>query len=426
MPPLRSVLALAVPVCLLLACAQEALPESLEPEPMEQATAPVAPSFEGLAGHFLQDDAAVSASRRELDQAAAELTRRLSTHGDADPARVKALLEEHVTARLSGWYTKDLEQDLPVDAERIRRQAIAWEAFRLERYVSSGVFPKTYFGYFDMAWDTAEHERSLRDTTVCTRRVINAWQAEQGRPLRVTDAEIAVTFVSEGGALLLTTQQHRMDRLHPVLDVGLDDIASGLGDYQGLLGRLDEGCATDLRGTVVTTEPGMQPVDATDRLAAPKGEWAWLVRDATFREGIVGTALMWIWEKEIAARKLAASGRGALHERDPAGQFVAGSLVYNSGILHAESTHRSLLRFETGQRVYSDSERNAHRRPRLNLLPPSGLLAEMLADGHYREQPTSWLAVYHVLQRYGAWEGLRRFSDVFDEGGMFHGDPVGG
>ena len=156
-----------------------------------------------------------------------------------------------------------------------------------------------------------------------------------------------------------------------------------------------------------------------ERITSPGGIEAWLVRDATFREGIVGTALMWILEKEIAARKLAADGRGALHERGPAEQFVAGSLVYNSGILHAESTHRSLLRFETGQRVYDDSEKNAHRRPRLNLLPPSGLLAEMLAHGHYREQNTSWLAVYHVLQRYGAWEGLSRFSDVFEEGGMF-------
>ncbi len=423
MSPLRPVLVVTVPLCLLLACPSGA-PEAEPVEPTQIAIVTEPPAipqdFGSLAGHFVRDGAEVAALEGELERVALDLAERLAAHGTADPDRVREILGEQVNNRLSSWVAKDHEQALPADAERIRRQAIEWEAFRLESYVSSGVFPKTYFGFFDQAWDTAEHERTLRDTTVCTREVINAWQAERDLPLRVTDAEIAVTFIAEGGALLLTTQQRRMDELHPVMDVGLDDIASGLGDYQGLLDQLDQGCGTDLRGTVVYTKSEEPPAGATGRLVAPKGQWAWLVRDATFREGIVGTALMWIWEKEIAARKLTAEGRDPLHQRGLDEQFVVGSLVYNSGILHAENTTRSLLRFQTGQRVYDDSEKNAHRRPRLNLLPPSGLLGEMLADGHYRGQPTSWLAVYHVLQRYGAWEGLRRFSDTFDEAGMFH------
>lgn len=428
MPPLRPLLALAGPCLLIAAClaAEVADPPPELPAPEAEVQPPPPPAdLEEALGHFVDDPAEVGALQAELAAEAVALAQRLSSHGDADPQRVASILEQQVEARLFTWVAKDRHQPLPVDADRIRRQAIQWESWRLERYVSSGVFPKTYFGFFDEAWDTAVHERTVRETVACTRRVTNAWQAEQGSPLRVTDAEIAVTFVAEGGALLLSTHQAHMDDLHPVLDVGLDDLASGLGDYQGLLERLDQGCETDLAGTVVYTEPGVQPPGTNDRLMAPEGQWAWLVRNASFREGIVGTALMWIWEKDIAARKLVAAGRDPMHERPLDQQFVIGSLVYNSGIVHAESTAQGILRFDTGARLYDNSENNAHRRPRLNLLPPSGLLAEILDQGAYRRQPTSWLAAYHVLQRYGAWEGLRKFSDVFDEAGMYRAEDAG-
>jgi hypothetical protein len=420
MPPLRPLLALAGPCLLLIAClstgAEE--PTAPPPEPPPPVEQPPPEDLEGAMAHFLDDPAVVASLQAELDAEAEALAQRLAAHGPADPARVASLLEQQVEARLFDWVAKDRSQPLPVDAERIRRQAIQWESWRLERYVSAGVFPKTYFGFFDRAWDTARHEETMLETVGCTRRIINAWQEERERPVRVTDAEIAVTFIAEGGALLLTSQQAHMDDLHPVFDVGLDDIASGLGEYGGLLDRLDGSCGTELRGTVALTEPGERPAGATQRLMAPAGHDAWLVRNATFREGIVGTALMWIWEKEIAARKLVAADREPMHSRPLDQQFVIGSLVYNSGIVHAESTAQSILRFETGARLHRDSENNAHRRPRLNLLPPGQLLAEILDAGAYRRQPTSWLASYHVLQRYGAWEGLRLFADVFDEGGM--------
>ena len=425
MPPLRPLLALAGPALLLVAC----LAAQVEDPPSEIAPAVGAPpppppppenTAEALT-RFVDDPAVVAALLAELDIEAAGLAERLAAHGPADPDRVRSILEQQVEARLLGWVAMDQQGGFAVDAARIRRQAIQWEAWRLERYVSSGVFPKTYFGFFDEAWDTAPHERGMRETVGCTRRIINAWQQERGRQVRVTDAEIAVTFIAEGGALMLTTQQAHMNDLHPVLDVGLDDIASGLGDYDGLLAELDAGCGTDLAGTVVTTADDVAPAGATGRLMAPKGEWAWLVRNATFREGIVGTALMWIWEKEIAARKLLAADRDPMEGRPADQQFVIGSLVYNSGLVHAEGTAQDILRFHTGQRLYSNSENNAHRRPRLNLLPPAGLLEEFLSVGAYREQPTSWLAAYHVLQRYGAWEGLRLFSETFDEFGMYRG-----
>ena len=41
--------------------------------------------------------------------------------------------------------------------------------------------------------------------------------------------------------------------------------------------------------------------------------------------------------------------------------------------------------------------------------------------GPLPHQPTSWNAVYHILQRYGAWVALTRFSDHFTETGDVKG-----
>jgi len=48
--------------------------------------------------------------------------------------------------------------DLPgfiLSQDQIRRTVIGYESFKLEKYVKSGVFPKRYFGYFDLQYDTA-------------------------------------------------------------------------------------------------------------------------------------------------------------------------------------------------------------------------------------------------------------------------------
>ena len=65
------------------------------------------------------------------------------------------------------------------------------------------------------------------------------------------------------------------------------------------------------------------------------------------------------------------------------------------------------------------SDRNAARRPRLNVLKAADALEELTAGGDYRDQGTSWLARYHILQRYGAYVALMRFTDVFDKAGNF-------
>lgn len=369
--------------------------------------------------HYVDDDTATHLLQR-LDAEAETTAGELSRVGAAPAQHVRLILYKRVAENLAAKVVSDeLGPPLPMSEDQLARTVIDYEGFKLRSYVTSGVSPKRWFGYFDLKHDTAQREWDLRQTVRCSTEAINAWAEDKGRPLRVDEAEIALTFIAEGGAILLREDQDRMDKLHPVFDVGLDDVAKGTADLGGLLERLDAACGTDVGGLVVYTEPGMQPVHNLGRLSSHDGQWGWLVRYATFEEGIVGTALMWAWEKEIAARKLAADGGGDLYTRDRTDQFIIGSLVYNSGILHSASTHRRIRDFSAGDYLYERSEANAHRRPRLNLDRPPVLLAELFRGASYRDQWTSWMAVYHVLQRYGAWEALRRYTDVFDEHGRF-------
>lgn len=351
------------------------------------------------------------------DAEAVALQQALATVG---PAPLEAVRERYFAEIV----TNLAEKQPPLAVETLRRTVLGFEAFRLRTYVTSGVFPKRYFGYFDRLGDTAEAEGRLARTATCAADVVNHNQQAAGSPLRVRPDEIAVTFVAEGGALVLREDQDRMDRLHPITDVGLDDVASGNRDLPGLIRELDAACGTRLQDIVVyTAAGGPPPPGAISRGnvvgSTPQDQWAWIVRLMTLEEGVAGTAFMWIWEKQIAERDLVAKGAAPLSARDPRDQFVVGSLVYNSGLIHAAATQRSLREFTTGAWLFDRSERNREIRPTLNLLAPPAQLAELLGGAAIRDQPTSWVAVYHVLQRYGAWEALHRFTDVFDADGRF-------
>jgi hypothetical protein len=341
----------------------------------------------------------------QLDLRATEVAARLA----ADPAAVRAVLEERIRTRLGRWPGEPTPED-------VERKLVDFEAERLERYVSSGVFPKVYFGYLDTRGDTERWEWGLREQVQCVRKALNAAVAD----IVVTDQDLVVTFLAEGGALMLDSPTSPRDGLHPVIDVGLDDIARGTGDLSNLVVAVDGACGTHLGDMVQHTPAGSEPpMGAVGRLVPQEGHEAWLMRWADLADAVAGTGVMWVWEARIADRKLAAEGRVRWSERDPAARFIAGSLVYNSGILHAESTHRSIREFRTGSYLFERSERNAARRPRLNLLAPEPLLAELLDTKRYRPQWTSWVAVYHVLQRYGAWTALRDHTDWFDGQGNF-------
>ena len=78
---------------------------------------------------------------------------------------ISEVLERQVRRRLEGYPSELLTP------ERVRRDIVDYEAFKLQTYVTSGVTPKRYFGYLDGELDTAEEERVLRST----RRWEPAW-----------------------------------------------------------------------------------------------------------------------------------------------------------------------------------------------------------------------------------------------------------
>ncbi len=323
---------------------------------------------------------------------------------------------------------------LTMSAAEIERTVIDFEGFKLARYVTSGVFPKRYFGYFDGKYDTAAYERRLRTATERASAAINAYQKARHNPLRVTAIEIAVTFIAEGGALFLRERQDLLEALHPVLHVGLDDLASGFATLPGLQDQVDRALGTQLgnlvgwapAGALQLPEPSTVPkaVRWLKHANGAAGPNAYLRRLMTFEEAIAGTALMYLWEKEIAARKVATLGERPLHERPLDEQFILSSLVYNSGNLHTPARWAMIRAFSAGPWLAATSERNAQTRWRLNVAEPKTALAHLREGLSYPEQPTAWLAAYHVLQRYGAFVALRSFTDVFDAQGAFA--PVAG
>ena len=99
-------------------------------------------------------------------------------HFVPDPATADALVarvrrEEAALAEgtgLSGFIVSNLADkrlsealagvDFELTTDEIDRTIIGYETFKLSAYVSSGVFPKRYFGYLDNRWDTAEREQA--------------------------------------------------------------------------------------------------------------------------------------------------------------------------------------------------------------------------------------------------------------------------
>jgi hypothetical protein len=332
----------------------------------------------------------------DLAKAATALQARVS--------KVETCSTRDVSQLLSRLVAENLEQKhamhFPLDAARIRRQVIGAEAFKVETFVSTGVFPKRYFGYLDEQWDTADAERRLKVAARKAAHACNRWLENVKAPFRVTEQELVVTFLAEGGAVVLREKQHELDSIHPVQGIGLDDIAHGFVDLAPLVTLLDEEVGTHLGEIVVW-----------------KDDKPSLSRNFVFEEAIAGTAAMWVWEKQIAEKKLLAGGRASLATRPLDEQFVITSLVYNSGILFEEKTIGRIRALDTGAYMAELSEANKSKRWPLPVLVPRASLALLLGGGAFPAQLTSWSTVYHVLQRYGGSVGLTRFTDAFDEHG---------
>jgi hypothetical protein len=286
--------------------------------------------------------------------------------------------------------------------DELLQHAVRYERFRVETFLSAGISPKRYFGFFDEQGDTAAHERVLRQTIIEAVRIINEYARTKKLRVRVTEKEIAVTFLAEGGALLLTERQSYLERVHPVRGIGLDSFREGFEAHKELVATLDAQLGTRL-----------------GKLTWDIGGWSVLLRPMTFREAVLGTAVMYLFEKELTAKLRAGQSLPALATLDLDRQFVVTSLVYNSGLLFSDERIEQMIHRETGLYLAEVNKLNRGKRPELDVPPAFEPARWLLTREPLPQQLTSWNAVYHVMQRYGAWVALAQFSTVFDAEGRF-------
>jgi len=289
---------------------------------------------------------------------------------------------------------------IPLD---MKSRAIDFERFRVATTISSGVVPKRYFGFVDELGDTAAYETALRETIQASLDVL----APRAR-VPVSEMELAVTFLAEGGALLLSDPDLDRERIHPVTGIGLDDYRAVFESRRATVEAIDRRLGTQLGSLVLHVGPL--------RL---------LRRPLTFREAVAATAILYVEEKERTAALFEARDHRALASLPLDEQFVTTSLVYNSGILFSAERVRQILAFDTADSLVAVDAANHGRRPALPVWSRAEAERRLSAGAALPTQLTSWSAVYHVLQRYGAWVALQRFSDAFTSEGRFRASTDG-
>jgi hypothetical protein len=353
------------------------------------------------------DEAGATIESVAVDEAAAAATRTaLSAHVQALPNAAWAPGYCRAVADNFARKLASRREGVSFDAEALIRTGLDYEAFRIAAFRNSGVAPKLYFGFLDGRGVTADYEKTLLRVSARAADLLNAYAEKNKIDVRVTAKEIAVTQMSEGGALLLTKNFANVNNVRPVGGVGLDDYRIGFPRFPGLAEEIDRVFGAHIAG--MKGGIGVEIVGG-DRM--------------TFVETILGTAVMYLYEKDLAEQKLRADNRPSLRAAPLDEQFVVASLVYNSGILFADERAKQILAFDTAAYLRDISERSAPKRPRLPVLSAAEADAWLAEGKALPEQPTSWNAVYHVLQRYGAWVALARFSSAFAEDGSVRGAP---
>ena len=359
-------------------------------------------------------------ARRYADKAVAAAARRLATKVSRPPSVLRTALDVQIARNLTDKLAKGApEQPFALTLEAAQRQVVDYELFKASVFVRSGVFPKRYFGYIDEHWDTAARERLMRKTVIGAVEVANEVLSKRKADVRITELEVVVTFIAEGGALLLTNAQVDVENIHPVLGVGLDDIAPGFAREATLVEALDRRLGTGLAELVDQGRPVGQRGSTELRGPPAQRLGPRLRRFMTFPEAIAGTVVMWVYEKERAARLLWRAERRRLGRLSAVDQFIFGSLVYNSGLVFSSRRVDMIRTFSTARYLAGVSQKNAQRRWLLPVGVPTANSRWIEVERRYPDQPTSWSAVYHILQRYGAYEAIRRFTAVFDEGGRY-------
>lgn len=421
-------LSLAVLIVLVAAGASAAAPPATDPEASSQAR------LRRVLARFLPDEASIGSVASGIETEIGGLPAGYFAHpAGVSEVAVRDLLRRNIIANLeekAALASAAGAASYPLDAGEILSTVAGYEVFKLEVFLRSGVFPKRYFGCFDGKWDTAEYEIRLLRRAHEVVVAVNEYQSLHRRPTRMTDIELLVTYLSEGGVLLFTRDQKLLepgagDAIDLYYHLGCDNIGAALSRYPELTRFLDERFSTSLASRV--TRPGV----------GETGEaYTGIARGVDFMTSISAAAIMYLYEKDIAAAKLAAEGakgvgtggwpRFELMPFSLDEQFIISSLVFNTGILFSWETVLKIHRLETLDYLHHVSAKataatGSKARPALPV--PSSreeALREVLASG-YPVQPTSWQGGYHVLQRYGAFVALQRFSTAFDAQGRWAG-----
>ncbi|MFH1680308.1 MAG: hypothetical protein ABIH26_06640, partial [Candidatus Eisenbacteria bacterium] len=296
-------------------------------------------------------DPLLAACEERIGRGAAEI----AVLAGADAAAVGEVLRREILANLKEKI--DLRGaglgDFPLNHQEILTTVVGYEVFKMRSYLSSGVFPKRYFGYVDRKWDTAEKEDVFLVLVRDAVAAINGHQEEKGRRVRLSDIEVLVTYLSEGGALFFREERHLIEEEEPgridlAFHLGCDNAGVAIERYEDLVRRLDRRFGTRLSGSARREWRG----ETGDRAVG-------IGRRVGFRESIVATAVMYLYEKEIAAEKFSRRKTSG----DPNGwtedhlmalplseQFVVSSLVFNTGILFSRDWVESIREFRTIRR----------------------------------------------------------------------------
>ncbi len=307
-------------------------------------------------------------------------------------------------------------EGVPFTAPILISTGVEFEAFRVTSFRNSGVAPKRYFGYLDERGRAAAFETKLKAVAARVAPILNAYAARKELGVTITPKEIVVTHIAEGGALLLSTEFYHVDSVHPVSGVGLDDYRRGLNAYADLVTEIDTTFGTKLGKIAANPErPSANAIlgaGVVRRLERILG-----IVSMTFEESVLGTGVMYLWEKAIAEEKLRTESRASLNTLPLVEQYVRASLIYNSGILFDDERVKQIMTFDTASYLFETSEKTAGKRKRLPVLSPEAADALLDRGDSLPPQPTSWSAVYHILERYGAWVALTRFTNVFTPDG---------
>ena len=112
---------------------------------------------------FIEDPRQVDGLMEHLQNTVASAQRQLENIDKELAKNVAPVLLEYIKSNLEKKISlAGPTKRLSMSTQELRRTVIDFEAFKLVNYVTSGVFPKRYFGYFDLKFDTAA------STAVCT------------------------------------------------------------------------------------------------------------------------------------------------------------------------------------------------------------------------------------------------------------------